>query len=402
MTERREFLFLAHRIPYPPDKGDKIRSWRMLSHLAERYDVHLGCFVDNPEDMAYADFLRSMTASAVFIPLSRRAARLRSIAALPSGRPLSFAYFDDPRMRRFVDERRRRNLAGEFAFSSSMAPYIEKKTGSGPRFVDLCDADSEKWREYAARVRGPMKAIYGLEARRLAAAETRIINWADASFAVSRAESAVFESRGGLDKPVACVGNGVDADYFSPAAIHEAPHPAFDVVFVGAMDYRANIDAATWFAKAVWPMVRVSAPAATFGVVGARPAQAVRALGGGDGVTVTGRVEDVRPFLKSAKAVIAPLRVARGVQNKALEAMAMARPLVATASVASAIEARAGQELLVADRPEDFAAAVLGLISGSEKGDAIGAAARARVIEDFGWPAKLAELDKALAAAGLR
>jgi sugar transferase (PEP-CTERM/EpsH1 system associated) len=363
--------------------------------------VHLGCFVDEPDDMAHADFLRSMTASATFIPLRPQAAQLRSIAALASARPLSFAYFDDPRMRRFVDQKRRRNLAAEFAFSSSMAPYIAKKAGVCPRFVDLCDADSEKWREYAAATRGPMKAVYTLEAERLAAAETRIVNWADACFAVSRAEAEIFESRGGLEKPVVCFGNGVDADYFSPAAIFEAPHPAFDVVFVGAMDYRANVDAVIWFAQKVWPMVRKSAPGATFAIVGARPAKSVRALGGKNAVTVTGRVDDVRPFLKNARTVIAPLRVARGVQNKALEAMAMARPLVATASVAAAIEARAGEELLVADRPEDFASAVLSLLSAPEHGAAIGAAARARVVKDFGWAAKLDALDAALKKAGM-
>lgn len=402
MTVRSEILFLAHRIPYPPNKGDKIRSWRILSHLARRYAVHLGCFVDDPDDMKHADFLRAMTASAIFVPLNRRRARLASLAALASGRPLSFAWFDDPRMRRYVDETRRSNLAGEFAFSSSMAPYIAKRTGTSPRIVDLCDADSEKWREYAASARGPMKTIYSLEAARLAAAETRIINWADAALAVSRAEAALFEGRGGLKNPLVCVGNGVDADFFSPAAANETPCAAFDIVFVGVMDYRANIDAAIWFTRDVWPIVRQSAPAATFAIVGARPSKAVRALGGANGVTVTGWVDDVRPFLKSAKAIVAPLRVARGVQNKALEAMAMARPLVATSSVAAALEARAGEELLIADRPQDFARAVLDLLSAPAKGDAIGAAARARVVRDFGWPARLAELDKALETTGLR
>jgi len=401
MTEKPEILFLAHRIPYPPDKGDKIRSWRLLSHLAERFHVHLGCFVDDPADMAHAEFLQGMTESAAFVPLDPLQARMRSLKALLSGGPLSLAWYDDARMRAFVKRVRARNLAAEIVFSSSMAPYVEAPHASRPRLVDLCDADSEKWRDYAVTARGALKAVYGLEARRLAAAETAIINWADVSLAVSRAEADILGGREGVKKPVACFGNGVDADYFSPHADFGEPAETFDVVFVGAMDYRANVEAALWFVRHVWPIVRESAPKARFGIIGARPARAIRSLDGRRGVAVTGRVADVRPFLRGARAVVAPLSVARGVQNKVLEAMAMARPVVATPGAQRGIDGLAGVELIVADEPHDFAAAVAALLGEPDRGERVGAAARARVLKDFTWAAKLAELDAALRKAGV-
>ena len=397
-----EILFLAHRIPYPPDKGDKIRSWRMLSHLAAQFDVHLGCFVDDPADMEHADFLRTITKSAAFIPVHPMIARLKCLPALVSGRPLSFAYFNDGRMGAYVKKVRKLPLAAEVAFSSSMAPYLARPVKGRARIVDLCDADSEKWREYAETARGLMKGVYALEAERLADAETRIINWADETLAISAPEARILGSHEGATKTVGCFANGVDAEFFSSDAAMPDNFQTFDVVFVGAMDYRANAEAALWFAHYVWPLVREKSPGATFGIIGPRPGAPIKMLDGRNGVTVTGRVEDVRPYIRNAGAAVAPLRVARGVQNKVLEAMAMARPVVATSGAHEGIEAIAGEEIVVADAPGAFADAVSLLLADRARGDSIGAAARARVVADFTWPARLGELDAALVRAGVR
>lgn len=401
MTSKREILFLCHRIPYPPNKGDKIRSWRMLWHLAQRFSVHLGCFVDDPADMRHADFLRHLTASAVFLQLNLRTAQFRSIQALVGGTPISFACFNDKRMRDYVKETRQRPLAGEIIFSSAMAPYVAEAFGQRPRVIDLCDSDAEKWREYAETAKGPMKLIYTREARLLAAQETGIINSFDVSLAISSAEARTLAERPGVKKPVRHFGNGVDIEYFSPLSVTRDARSCFDVVFVGAMNYRANVEGVLWFVREVWPRLRRRAPTARFAIVGARPVSSVTALNGRDGVTVTGRVDDVRPYLAPAGAVIAPLRVARGVQNKVLEAMAMGRPVVATSSANIGVGAQDGKEIMIADTPGAFAMAVQSLLADREMGNMLGKAGRALMEEKFTWSRALAEFDDALALAGL-
>lgn len=400
MTARPEILFLAHRIPYPPDKGDKIRSWRLVEHLTKRFRVHLAAFVDDPHDFAHEAHLKSVCESLFLRPLDPATARLRSLSALLAEEPLSFAYYRDARMARHVTSLRRRGLAATFVFSSTMAPYTEEREGA-PLIVDLCDADAEKWRAYADAAPFPLGAIYAREARRLADAETAILNRADVSFAVNESEAAILNDRPGVKRAAMWFGNGVDTAYFRPDAARSAPDPSADVVFTGAMDYHPNIDAVLWFAREAWPRVRARAPGARFAIVGARPARRVRALDGREGVIVTGRVDDVRPFLQHAAAVVAPMRIARGVQNKVLEAMAMARPVVATGAALEGVAARDGEEAIVADAPDAFAASVLLLLADRKRGDAIGASARARMKADYAWPAQFARLDGALAGLGL-
>ncbi len=394
MTARREVLFLAHRIPYPPDKGDKIRSWRILETLLRRFDVHLAAFVDDPADLQHTQFLEVRCSSVFLRRLDPRVARLRSAMGLVTGAPLSFPYYRDGAMAAAVARLRARPLAAEIVFSSAMAPYVESAAGR-PRLIDLCDADSEKWRQYAAETRGPMRFIYAREAETLAAAETRMIGWADAAFAASAAEAEVFNARGGAHKAL-WFGNGVDADYFAPDEDAPRPQDAGDVVFVGAMDYRANIDAVLWFAEAVWPRVRVKAPDAVFAIVGSRPAKVVEALAGRDGIVVTGRVPDVRPYLQHARVTVAPLHVARGVQNKMLEAMAAGRPVVATSGAAEGIEAEAGVHYLCADDPAAFAAALLHCLDDPSIGARLGAAARVQMIARHSWPAQMRRFEDVL------
>jgi sugar transferase (PEP-CTERM/EpsH1 system associated) len=319
---------------------------------------------------------------------------------LLNGEPLTFAYYHDQRMARYVENMRNRDLAAELAFSSSMAPYIAAPRGR-PRLLDLCDADSEKWRQYAAERRGPMKWIYAREAAKLAAAETAMINWADAAFAVSPSEAALFTARAGVANPVLICGNGVDADYFSPQVTLPRLNEGGDVVFTGAMDYAANIDAVSWFVREVWPEVRAKAPETRLAIVGSNPTSAVKALASLPGVIVTGKVDDVRPFLQHARVAIAPLRIARGVQNKVLEAMAMGKPVVATSAANAGVGARPGAEILIADDADDFAQAVDALLADEMRADAIGGAARARVLADFRWPARLQALDAVLDRLGL-
>lgn len=400
-----EVLFLAHRIPYPPDKGDKIRSWRILKHLTERFRVHLACFADDPRDLAHKEFLENLCESVAIIPLNPTLARLKSVRGFFTGDPLSFAYFRDLKMTKAVGAIRRKPLAAEIVFSSSMAPYIETPQSNRKRIIDFCDCDAEKWRRYAQDASFPLSWVYAREAATLARAETEIAAWADASFAVTPEEAATFNVRRGVKKSVDWFSNGVDADFFDPqmAPLSDAPLSctlATDCVFVGAMDYRANVDGVLYFINQVWPLVRQTQPDARFAIVGSNPAPSILALNGKNGVTVTGRIDDVRPWLMGAKVVVAPLRVARGIQNKVLEAMAMAKPVIASPEAMTGLAAPEASAITV-DAPEAMAAAIDDLLKNEDKRLAMGAAARRHVLENYQWESALTRFSHALNKLGL-
>ena len=387
-------LYLAHRIPYPPDKGDKIRSWKTLEHLARRYRVHLAAFVDDSRDFRHRARLETICETVMLVPLDRRLAALRSIAGFVVGEPLTFPYYRDRRISDAVTRARAVGLAAELAFSSSMAPYIAGGV-SAPRIVDLCDADSAKWTEYARRGSWPMRHVYAREGRLLADAETNIINWADATFAISEEEADLLGSRDGAAKEVRWFCNGVDAAHFAPGAV-AASAPRFAAVFVGAMDYWANVDAVLWFTREIWPHVRAASPDASFAVVGSNPVREIAALNGADGVVVTGRVEDVRPFREGASIVVAPMRIARGVQNKVLEAMAMGKAVISTPAGLEGIDAKMGEEAVAAASPEGFAREAIAFLSNPGAARRLGEAARARILSDYQWPRQFAKLDAAI------
>ena len=395
-------LFLAHRIPYPPDKGDKIRSWHMLKHLAERVPVHLGAFVDDPADWAHEPFLRERCASVMLRALNPASRPARAARGFAANRPLSVALFDDAAMRAWVASTlRREDVGGLLAFSGQMAPYILPHTEGRRSAMDFVDLDSAKWAQYAARSTGARAWLYAREARRLAAFERAVAARVDATLFVSEAEAALFRA-GGTTRNVHALGNGVDLDFFSPAAdFARAPAEGHDlagpiIAFVGAMDYRPNAEAAAWFADNVWPRVREPLPHARFFVVGSKPPSEVQALSRRAGIVVTGRVADVRPYLAAAAVVVAPLRIARGIQNKVLEAMAMARPVVASPQAFEGIDATPARDLLVEGAPAAAAAAILRLIAEPGRAAQLGAAARLRMEARYQWATNLELLDKVL------
>ena len=388
-----DILFLAHRVPYPPDRGDKIRSYHLVKALAKLGRVHLATFADDAADLAHAEALRPLVAS-LHVEQRMRSRVVGLLAALRSGRPASVAMFDSAAMRRFVAGL----LAGGkvetiFAFSGQMAQFVPRERG-GIRFVmDFVDVDSAKFAAYADETHGPMRWVHRREARTLAAFEIAIARDAEVSLFASEAEAALFRRTSGLGADrVRALGNGVDLAYFDPAADFE-PVPAMPqplIVFTGQMDYRPNIAAVTRFARHSLPAIRARFPGATFAIVGRNPAPAVRALAE-DGVIVTGSVADVRGWLAAADVVVAPLDLARGIQNKVLEAMAMARPVVASPAAFEGIAAEPGRELIVADAAHD-AAAVVALLGDPVRAASIGAAAQARLVADYGWARQLAPL----------
>ncbi|MAS40751.1 MAG: sugar transferase [Porticoccaceae bacterium] len=388
-------LYLVHRIPYPPNKGDKVRSFHILKELAAHFEVHLGTFVDLEEDWAHVPTLDTWCASVHALGLAPSRARLASLSGLLTGEALSVPYYRNADMARWVRETvAREGIGRAVVFSGAMAQYLADVPVERT-FIDFCDVDSAKWTQYADSRRWPMSWLYRREGRRLAQFEQRMAARADHVSFVTQAECDIFlrDAPAFGDKVIA-VENGVDTAFFAPEHGGESPYDGTGphLAFTGAMDYWPNVDAACWFAESVFPRVKARFPGASFHVVGMNPAPAVNALTTIDRVHVTGRVPDVRPYIHHADVVVAPLRVARGIQNKVLEAMAMARPVVMSQACATGLRGEPGVSFGVAETTEDYVDA----IEASLSDDGIGPRARRVVEQAYAWPAHLAAISNRL------
>lgn len=422
-------LYLAHRIPYPPNKGDKIRSFHAIRFLSKNHEVHLACLVDDVEDMKYKTNLESFCERVVAVPLGKLRSKVGGVVSLLSGRALSTGYFYSPKLQKRLN----RWIASEsydaaVCFSSPMAEYLVRApawngrlhkilgppvnggaptmrdpaaAATGPRLVmDFCDVDSDKWRQYAGESRFPKCLLYGVESRRLLKYEMRVNQVFDHSLFVSRPEAELFTRLFPGAKNVRTVSNGVDYGFFSPdfdGAVPSAGSKGSVLLFTGAMDYPANVDGVVWFAEKVFPGIRSRRPDTAFYIVGSRPAPRVRSLAERPGIHVTGFVQDVRPYYAQADVCVIPLRLARGVQNKVLEAMSMGRPVVATSRANQGILAVPGHHLIVRDSVPGFRDAVLSLLENRDQKEALGRQARAFVCSHYDWDRNMAGLEACLA-----
>lgn len=352
---RPELLYLVHRLPYPPDKGDRIRAFHVLEWLSGWANVHLACLADEP---APREAIAALEARCVRVAVGTVGGHGRwasALASLARGGTATEGAFRSPTLRCTLrgwaaGTRYRAALAS----SSSMVPYLRMRELLGiPAVVDLVDVDSQKWFDYAAVGRGPKAWLYRTEGRRLRRLEQDLPSWARAVTLVSEAEADLYRRFAGPDRVHAVV-NGVDLDTYRPRPVAVER----GCVFVGALDYRPNVDGASWFCRAAWPEIHRLAPDMTLCLVGRRPTPAVRGLAEVPGVEVVGQVPDVRPYLAESAVVVVPLRIARGVQNKVLEAMAMGKAVVASPEALIGIGATRGRHLLVASEPREWVEAV--------------------------------------------
>ena len=391
-------LYLVHRLPFPPNKGDKVRSYHLLRHLAGQHRVFLGTFIDDPEDEVHVETVRGLCADLHIARLNTKLARVGSLRGVLTGEPLTLPYYRDAALADWVATTcREQAIDAAVIFSSAMAQYIAPPLKL-PTLVDFVDVDSAKWTQYASAHRWPMSWLYRREGERLLAFERAVAARATRGFFVTDNETDLFRRLAPeCSGQVEAMGNGVDAEYFSPSAAWPSPYAGQGsvIVFTGAMDYWPNVDAVIWFAQEVLPLLAGKWPGLQFWIVGRSPAAAVQALAG-EGVKVTGTVSDVRPYLQHADVVAAPLRLARGIQNKILEAMAMARPVVASTACAEPIDASLGQDLLAAESAAEFATSIDGLLADPSRAAAIGAAARHRVLGRYSWAAHLSGIDRYL------
>jgi sugar transferase (PEP-CTERM/EpsH1 system associated) len=396
----QELVFLTQRIPYPPIKGEKIRPLQILRYLRQRYVVHLGCLIDDAADWQHTSIVRELCSETYFAKLSPRLAKLSCLRGLLTGEPLSLPFFYDRGLAGWVsDLLQRRRPAAAFVCSSAMAQYVLDEPNRPPRVImDFADVDSDKWRQYAGTRSWPMSWICARESRTLLDFDRRVGRAFDASVFVSRAEADLFKRLAPeLAAKTHHVNSGVDAAFFSPDAALENPYAGREpvVVFTGTMSYWPNIDAVTWFAHEILPRLRRSIPDLRFFIVGSSPAPEVQRLAGDNGITVTGRVPDIRPYVAYAAAAVAPLRIANGVQNKVLEAMAMAKIVIASPRALAGVEPEAARNVLVAEDPDGFAETVRRAIA--DRGlSGLGRRARAAVEEFYNWDRNLSEFSPLL------
>ncbi len=388
-----EILFLAHRSPYPPDRGDKIRSWHLLSRIAALAPTHLVALYDDPRDVAHLPVLESIAASVSLEPRETSKARA-AMKALLGGGSASVAAFGSAAVQRHVDRLlTTRPITTIFAYSGQMAQFVPVKR-DGIRFVmDFVDMDSAKFATYAEQARGLSAFANAQEAKRLFAFERAVAVRADLSLFVSEAEAALFARETGLSAgQVSFIENGIDLEAYDPAIPRDAIESGEGalIIFTGQMNYRPNVDAVDGFARYALPLIRAQQPSTCFAIVGRNPTPEVLALAALPGVIVTGEVPDTRDWLAAADVVVAPLLLARGIQNKILEAMAMAKPVVASPAAAEGIDAGDSDGLTIAQDWQAQAEAVLALLANPARAKAAGRAARTRMIARYGWDARLA------------
>ena len=399
-----ETLFLAHRVPFPPDRGDKIRSHHLLKGLAALGPVHVGTFGETPEDMAQKGELSRLAKTHALIERSKPLP-LAGVEALLKAKPVSLTAFDHEAMRRYVAKTLgNHRIDTIFVFSGQMGQYIPDSF-TGRVVIDLCDVDSAKFEAYAEA--GQRRWLNRREGRLLSAEEARLARRADTTLLISENEADLLRSRmpPGTQASVRALGNGIDAAFFAPERaelqpdLEEGEDP--QLVFTGQMDYAPNVAAAQWMIENILPGLRKTYARARFHIVGRAPTAALKDRHGEHGVRVWGEVPDVRPYLKSADLVVAPLLIARGVQNKVLEAMAMAKPVVLTPGAATGIDALDGEHFAVSPtEPAAMLARIEALLADDTARFAMGASARAFVVERMSWTSVHAQLGEVLQTGG--
>ena len=391
-------FFIGQRVPFPPDRGDKITTYNEIRHLSTKHEVHVFCLADGRRDLDNIPGLRRYAKSVTAVPVVGWASKLRALDAMLAGKPLSVAAFNEAKLHDAVT-RKFSELQPDLiiVYSCNVAQYAEHFP-QVPRIMQFAELDSSRWGQFARRSRLPMRWVYALEERRFFAYERHIARSFSHALVCTAAEQRDFE-RLIPGAPVSLVGNGVDLDYFCSTGVAKRPG---SIVFTGVIDYFPNIDAVVWFCDEVLPIVQQQIPGAGLTICGSRPAAAVRRLAKRRGVTVTGRVPDMRPYMDEAELFIAPMRMARGIQNKLLEALAMGLPCVASQTAARGTVVQDGEGILAADDPEVFAEHVVRLLRDGAFRAAMASKARATAEANYRWEAQLTRLDQVIASVSPR
>ncbi len=398
-----KILYLAHRIPYPPDKGDKIRAYHEIKFFAGRHSVDVCCLMDDTEDKKFIAPLSKICRNleVVYIP-----ARLKKLLSLRSvfypRKTCTELYFYSRKLQDKINNLIKKNSYDLiFVYCSSMMAYVDNHIKSIPAVIDFVDIDSDKWLQYAKYASLPLNMLYSLEGRKLARLERSILRKVKASFLVTERESEFFAEFEGGDR-VFAVPNGIDFSFFNAdkvASVRELEKERY-ISFTGAMDYFPNEDGVLYFCQNILPLIWRKIPDLKFYIIGRNPTVAVEKLADDKRIVVTGSVDDVRPYLKHSQLAAIPLRMARGIQNKILEAMAMGLPVVTTSNAFEGLALDPGRDLIVHDQPHKFADAVVELLSDTQAREELVDNARKVLVEKYDWSRNLTIMHDILVESG--
>jgi sugar transferase (PEP-CTERM/EpsH1 system associated) len=376
-----KILYLCHRIPYPPDKGDKIRAFHQLRAMATRHKVDVFTLADDPRDLAHREALGGYCNRLTVARVRPRLARLRSLPFLVTATPLTVPYFYSAELQKEVDEALLQGSYDRiFVYCSAMAQYV-RPAGSIPILADLVDVDSDKWTQYAAYTSFPFSTVYRREGRTLQAYERTVCERAACVLVSTEREAQL--ARGIAPRAhVQVLPNGVNTEYFKPA-MESGREPA--VIFTGDMSYFPNEEAVIYFARRVLPLIRREIAGVRFLIVGRNPGRKVQGLAKIEGVEITGFVPDVRTWLAKARVAVAPFTIAAGIQNKILEAMAFGLPVVSTPRAVQGLSRRVAELVHTGNTAEELASHLTVLLRDSSLAKRTGLDGRLRVIEDYSW-----------------
>lgn len=386
-----KILYVCHRFPFPPKRGGKIRPFNMIRHFSAQGHAVTVCSLSRSSDEAkegegIAGHCQRFEMASVKGPIQV----LRMVARLPLLTPSSMGFFYSPDLKRRVDAL----LSSEkfdliFVHCSSVAQYVEDVKGI-PKILDFGDMDSQKWLEYANYKPFPVSLGYRLEGTKMLAAEKRLTKRFDLCTATTRAE---WETLDSYQTGVASdwFPNGVDADFFCPSGESYDPDT---ISFIGRMDYYPNQECMSRFCDQIWPLLKTRRPNMKLLIVGADPSPEMRKLGDIPGVTVTGSVPDVRPYIRKSALMVAPLNIARGTQNKILEAMAMGVPVVTSSIAAGGVDAESVKHFLVADTPGEYADSIMRIVENPQERERLASAGRERMLSNHAWPHSMERLDQ--------
>ena len=382
-------LYLCHRIPYPPDKGDKIRAYHQVRALAAKHEVDVFTLADDPADLKYEQALRKCCAGVTVVPLNPTWSRAMALPYLLTQTPLTLPFFYSEKLRQHIRQAvSRRAYDRIFVYCSAMAQYAEEEFGI-PIVTDLADVDSDKWRQYASATRFPFSAVYRREGRVLREYERHVCEKSTCVVVTTDREARLIREISSTAR-INVIPNGVDTEYFQRP---DAPLGSIPVVgFMGNMSYYPNQGAVIHFAREVLPLIRRSVPGAQFLIVGRNPSRGVQRLSEIDGVEVTGFVPDVRTYLARVWVSVAPLSIAAGIQNKILEAMAFELPVVGTARAVQGLTPNAAAAVDIADGPQEMAARIIPLLLDPRLARAKGKESRRIIAQEYNWTTALDRL----------